>query len=588
MKHIAIHYGHNCTVGVLCDGKVECILSEERICRVKNATGYPFQVMDYIRCKYLGGDFANAGQIGIIDGLGHGASYLMRHGTCPGPYLDYYWKNKEKLWREHAANQQSAKGLSGFMRKLRSHSRNKSSTGATDHRAAVLQEVKLPTDKVRFLDHHTCHAASAACFSPVTDGDEWLVLTLDGEGDDLSASVSVFRLGAFQRLSTTSNQSSIGRLYAETTAYLGMKSNEHEFKLMGMAPYADERQVTRLVASLRTLMRVNAAGEFESAVPADQFLKALMPLYAFERFDVISGAIQQLTEELILQWSAFWMEKTGVRRLAVSGGVFMNVKAAKRLMDLPGLEDLFVVPSASDESLPIGALWLLAQERKETFTPVKDLYLGRGFDDYHVETMISRDALEKDFEITRFGTDAEMAERVSDLLAADEVVARCAGREEWGARALGNRSILCNPSNFGNIERLNSKVKCRDFWMPFTPSILEECLPQYIIAPLSIKAFYMALTFDSTPLAREHFAAAVHPRDFTMRPQAVSSTWNAPYHRIISGFRQKTGVGGLLNTSFNLHGEPNVSSPEDAVRTVRNSGLDYLLFEKILLKKKPA
>jgi carbamoyltransferase len=175
---------------------------------------------------------------------------------------------------------------------------------------------------------------------------------------------------------------------------------------------------------------------------------------------------------------------------------------------------------------------------------------------------------------------------VARLLADDEIVARCSGREEWGARALGNRSIMCNPSKFNNIERLNAKIKCRDFWMPFTPSIRAEDLPAYIDNPKNIFAPYMAITFDTTQLARQHFAAAVHPRDYTMRPQEVHADWNPEYHAILSAFKQKTGIGGVLNTSFNLHGEPNVSTPEDAIRTVRNSGLDFVLIGRRLFQKK--
>jgi carbamoyltransferase len=136
------------------------------------------------------------------------------------------------------------------------------------------------------------------------------------------------------------------------------------------------------------------------------------------------------------------------------------------------------------------------------------------------------------------------------------------------------------------VERLNNKIKCRDFWMPFAPSILSEEVSRYVINGKNTFAPYMAITFDSTPLARDHFPAAVHPRDFTMRPQVVTKDWNPQYHAILSAFMKRTGVGGVLNTSFNLHGEPNVSAPEDAIKTVRNSGLDYVVIGKVLFRKR--
>lgn len=581
MNVLAIHYGHNCTVGLSVGGRVVAMLSEERICRMKNATGFPFQAVQDIVDRHLGGNIANVDRIAIIDGTGRGAAYLLRHGLKPQRYLDYYWKRKDALW-----SQLTTPGFSRIKSILR-FLRPPFSGKIHNARVRVIEEAGLDRNKVTFYDHHACHAASAAYFSPVSDGNTWLVLTLDAEGDALSSSVSLLREGRFERISSNSNSVSLGYLYAETTAYLGMKSNEHEFKLMGMAPYADPEQVGRLATDLAKLIGLRDDGTFSTAVPAMDFLSRLVRLYAFERFDVICGAVQKVAEDLVCSWADYWADRTGVSRIAVSGGVFMNVKAVKKLAEQPFVETLFVMPSSSDESLPLGALWHVNREEGITPIPMRDLYVGRGFNAEYVERMIQRDGLDIHFDIERFGSINAVGARVASLLASDEVVARCCGREEWGARALGNRSILCNPSKFENIERLNNKIKCRDFWMPFTPSLLAEEMQQYVVNPKGVFAPYMAMTFDTTPLARRHFAAAVHPRDFTMRPQAVLPDWNPGYYSLIRQFRDLTGIGGVLNTSFNLHGEPNVSTPEDAIRTVRNSGLDYVLIENVLFKKKP-
>ncbi|MEI6654787.1 MAG: carbamoyltransferase C-terminal domain-containing protein [Verrucomicrobiota bacterium] len=583
MKALAIHYGHNCTVGLSIDGEVVSLLSEERLCRIKNATGFPIQTIRETVDRYLDGDMSQLDHIGIIDGTGLGAVYLRKNGVEPKRYLDYYWMKKAKLWRSI-----THPGWMRLKRTLRSLTRRARGVKDASHiRDLLIHELGLPPDKVQFFDHHSCHAAAAAYFSPVADGSEWLMMSLDAEGDNLSSTVSVFDGKDFKRLSTNPSSVSLGYLYSETTAYLGMKSNEHEFKLMGMAPYADPVHVERLATELKRLIWLDQDGGFVTQVDAHRFLHELCRIYAFERFDVISGAVQKVTEELAVAWVNFWSEKTRIGKITVSGGVFMNVKMAKLISELAQVEYLFVVPSCSDESLPIGALWFMNTENGTPTVPVKSLYLGRGFARDHVRSMIERDALSNDFDIEEFADDAALAERIASLLADNEIVARCCGREEWGARALGNRSILCNPSNFSNIERLNSKIKCRDFWMPFTPSLLAEAFPTYVVNPKNIFAPYMAITFDVTPLARQHFAAAVHPRDFTMRPQAVIKDWNPGYHAIISEFQRLAGIGGILNTSFNLHGEPNVSTPEDAIRTVRNSGLDYVLIENFLFHKKP-
>jgi carbamoyltransferase len=175
---------------------------------------------------------------------------------------------------------------------------------------------------------------------------------------------------------------------------------------------------------------------------------------------------------------------------------------------------------------------------------------------------------------------------IAKLLAENKIVARCSGRMEFGARALGNRSILANPSDFTNLNTINEAIKCCDFWMPFTPSILEEEMPRYIQNHDRIFAPYMCITFDSTPEARRDLRAALHPKDFTVRPQCVIKAWNPDYHEIISEFKRLTGIGGVLNTSFNLHGEPNVCSPADAIHTLDNSGLNYLAMGSYLLSKR--
>jgi len=580
MKALAIHYGHNCTVGLTVNGRLVSLLSEERICRTKNATGFPFRALQACADRYLDGNPGNADRIAIIDGTGHGAAYLLRHGLTPHRYLDYYWKKKTVLWKQLTMPGYS--GAKNAIRTLLSPFRR----AAEDMREQILHSIGIDRNKVSYHDHHACHAASAAYFRPVADGNTWLVLTLDAEGDGLSSSVSIFRDGSFERIASNSSKVSLGYLYAETTAYLGMKPNEHEFKLMGMAPYADPEQVQRLAAELAKIIRLNEEGIFVSSVAANSLLPHLVRLYAFERFDVICGALQKVTEDLICSWAGYWVQKTGVSRVAVSGGVFMNVKAAKKLAEQQFVDQIFVVPSSSDESLPIGALWFVNQESGVEPEPIGNLYLGCEFDDEYVNGMIHRDGLDMFYDIERFDSHEDAGARVATLLASDEIVARCCGREEWGARALGNRSILCNPSKFENIERLNNKIKCRDFWMPFTPSLLEEEITRYVVNPKEIFAPYMAITFETTPLARRHFAAAVHPRDFTMRPQAVLQDWNPAYHSLIRQFHDITGIGGILNTSFNLHGEPNVSTPEDAIRTVRASGLDYVLIENTLFRKK--
>jgi len=364
-----------------------------------------------------------------------------------------------------------------------------------------------------------------------------------------------------------------------------MKPNEHEFKLMGMAPYADQTQVNRVFNYLKKYLWVTSDGRFASSGPTYDLLPKLSQIYSFERFDVISGAIQKLVESLLCEWITYWINSENINLIGLSGGVSMNVKALKIVSELDNVRDFFVMPSASDESLAFGSIWLANKSINVKTSFVKDLYLGRKFDNKKIDYFINQNNLKEKFLINKFLSNNDLNKRVAELLSTNKIINRFCGGEEFGARALGNRSIICDPSNFKNIEELNSKIKNRDFWMPFTPSILEEYLDKYIINPKNISAPYMALTFDTKHLAKNHFAAAVHPRDFTMRPQSVIKSWNPIYYDLIYEYYKITGIPGILNTSFNLHGEPNVSSPKDAIKTVLNSGLKYLILENYLLEK---
>jgi len=177
---------------------------------------------------------------------------------------------------------------------------------------------------------------------------------------------------------------------------------------------------------------------------------------------------------------------------------------------------------------------------------------------------------------------------IAGLLVEGKVLGRCVGKMEFGARSLGNRAILTNHSKYENIRIINEKIKFRDFWMPFTPSILAERASDYLINPKDIPAQYMTVAFDSTSLARKDLKAAIHPYDFTVRPQIVTPDVNPEFHALISAFERKTGIGALLNTSLNLHGQPIVCTAKDAVDTLVKSGLDGMIFPGILVLKQYA
>jgi carbamoyltransferase len=307
------------------------------------------------------------------------------------------------------------------------------------------------------------------------------------------------------------------------------------------------------------------------------------------RFDWIAGGAQQRLEEMLARWVALMRARHGGDRLALGGGVFMNVKANMLLAAGEGVADLFAFPSCGDESNAVGAAYLgylrLCGERgvRATPRPFGPAYLGPGFDDADVEAVIRARALDTRYRVSQ---PADVEQRIAELLVSDGVVARCAGRMEFGARALGNRSILANPSQPKVVPLINHMIKNRDFWMPFAPTVLAERAADYLVNPKGFASPYMMLAMPTRPAARDALTAALHPQDATARPQILDREWNPEYHAVIREFERRTGVGAVLNTSFNLHGEPIVGGAADAVDTFERSGLPHLAVGHWLLSKK--
>ncbi len=446
------------------------------------------------------------------------------------------------------------------------------------------RSLRTVPEKIVFADHHLLHSFSTLFNLPVDE--RWLIFSLDGEGDGLCATVNLYENGELHQLAHTGNDSSLGWLYLSVTKYLGMRPNEDEFKVMGLAPYA--KGIAEPYSLLKRLIWLEGLA-FKSKFRTQNSLQFLRENFGRFRFDNIAGAIQRLTEELTTQWVSTGIQMAGVRNVALAGGVFMNVKANLRITQIPELERLWVMPSCGDESLAIGAClygyWMNCQEKGVAFDPqpLTDLYLGPQYTDKEIAKCLKAGNYQEKHEVRQMESPEK---KVAKLLAEGEIVARFRGRMEWGARALGNRSILANPSDRAVIRKINEQIKRRDFWMPFAPSILREDEGRYVVNPKGVPASYMVMAFESTEQARRDLATAIHPYDFTLRPQVVDMEQNPSYYRLIQEFKNLTGIGGVLNTSFNLHGEPIVCSPEDALHTFDNSDLQHLAMGSYLISKK--
>jgi carbamoyltransferase len=447
---------------------------------------------------------------------------------------------------------------------------------------ACLAEYGIGDRPLLPCDHHETHAATAYYHRP-WDGPA-TILTMDGAGDGLCATVSHGTGFEMRRIAATPKYHSVAAgLYSGITAYLGLKPYEHEYKVMGMAPYGQAEYCIDLIRpafSVDGLTFRNHTGRTATGPGIRHYFHRLLE---GQRFDNVSAACQLAFEEMVVLWAKNAVAATGVNRIVAAGGAFLNVKANKLIRELPEVDGLYVYPCSDDGGTPLGAALLghlhLCKQKGATpsFDLPKDMYLGLDFTDEQMEAA----AKASGFPYRRMG---DPANEVADLLAAGKIVARFSGKEEAGPRALGNRSILADPRDLRYIRKLNFAIKQRDFWMPFAASILEEDAARYLKNPTGW-AYYMVEAFDSTPEGGEVLVGGSHPFDRTIRPQLVNDL-NPGYRDILRAFKARTGVGGVLNTSFNLHGSPVVGTPEIALDTLRNSELDAVTLGPFLVVKR--
>ena len=591
---LALNLTHNSSAALMKDGAIVVAVCEERSRRKKNYIGYPKKAVDYCLEKAgITGQQLSRIAYTTIDNPG----ILVKSETITQftlqDYRDYYGEGfyKRKLrgedcldylqWLRDDPNFNSEIEYFDFSYLTDEVLKNPDLDIKLfrDEEARLLSEhLSVAKETIEFLDHHTCRAYYSYFGSPFC-GKDCIVVTLDGWGDGRNQTVWKVSDEAFTLLAE-SNQNDLGRIYKMATLLLGMRPDEHEFKVMGLAAYAKPADVKRAKQVIDNLCKVEGMRIVSKTRPEDLF-SYLEEAWKVYRFDAIAGAVQAYTEEIACRLVKHIVRETGIRRFVIGGGIAMNIKMNKAISELEEVEELFVCGSSGDESLSIGGCYLLNSDQNSN-QPIPNPYLG-----YDISDEI--DQFDANSYSNKFGVKTDVTfDQVASLLAKGDIVAVIRGRAEFGARALGNRSILANPSRREIVQQINEAIKNRDFWMPFALSILEERLDDYIFNPKRLQSPFMTISLVVRPENYAQIEAGTHPYDKTVRPQAVSKDTTPEYHSLITAFQNITGIPALLNTSFNLHGEPIVDTIADAVRTFELSGLDHLLIEdKILLSKRP-
>ena len=454
----------------------------------------------------------------------------------------------------------------------------------------IFYELGLENVEIKRTHHHLNHAASVYFGCRVNRNDKYLVLTLDGGGDQDCSHVYEVAEGNFRLLAKTQVGHSIGNIYSRITYLLGMLPHSHEYKIMGLAPYANtkySKEISKIFFSYLDLDKKNTL-KFKKKIKENtsEIIPRLAKDLKFQRFDNISGGIQMYCEELIVKWIKECIKKTNIKKVLCAGGVFMNIKVNKVISEIDELEHFDVFPSCGDETLPFGSIWL--NNKKETqingVNKLNTLYLGN-------ETNFNLVEAEKKYkEELNFEYFENINDKIASLIADKEIVSRCSGKMEFGARALGNRSILASPSDFKIVAKINKMIKKRDFWMPFSPMMTLEQSKKILEIPKSLPkdnfSPWMMHSFDCKINFRDSIPAALHPYDSTTRAQIVTRDTNNQIYELLKIVGKKTGIEVLLNTSFNLHGYPIVQDYKDAIYVLLNSGLNYLVIDNYLVSKK--
>jgi carbamoyltransferase len=466
----------------------------------------------------------------------------------------------------------------------------------TEARRAGIRTVpiELKGKKIVFVGHHVAHAASAYFASPYPEA---TVVTLDGIGDSaICGSVSRGSGGTLTQLRELNGYYSPGIWYAFITHYYGFIPSRHEGKILGLAGYGDREKAREAMNRVNRYQKGKL--EFYSREIPRLFgrwntLRWGTKNWQEQKFDFlekhsredVAAALQALTEDMILDYVRDAVRRVGIPQLCLAGGVFANVRANQKVAELEEVSRVYVHPGMGDTGLATGAaLWVAAQEQAasgrsgDAVRFLSDAYLGPSFTTEEIEKAIMQTGLS-----ARRVKDPERF--AAEQMAAKRIVGRLSGRMEYGPRALGNRSILADPTDRSINDWLNKRLRRTEF-MPFAPAILEEAAADWYEGwtPDDVAARFMTITYDLKPGKEQEAAAVVHV-DRTARPQVVRREDNPSFHRLLSEYHRLTGLPLCVNTSFNMHEEPIVCTPEDALRAFEEGSVDVLMLEDFVVDR---
>ncbi|HEY4087031.1 MAG TPA: carbamoyltransferase C-terminal domain-containing protein [Bryobacteraceae bacterium] len=559
-REYRISQGHDSAAALIVDGVCVAAAAEERFTRQKHTAGFPINAIQY--CMREAGL-----KMSDIDEIAHGFDY--------SPYAKFY-----PAGTISAARYAEVYSKAALLDLVRKH--------LPDY----------PEDRVVQVSHHQAHAASAACTS---GWDECLTVVIDGMGEAESASAFLARGGSLDRVAWIPVHDSIGILYSLITLHLGFDFNSDEYKIMGLAPYGDParfRPFFEKTVQLRDdgtiripILALNRTpDERENYLATRRYLSSeLMEVREpdseiTDRHRDLAAGLQECLDRAFLHLCGSWGKRTGQRRLALAGGVALNCTANGHLMRSGLFDEIYIQPAAADDGSSLGAALyraMLAGEVNHKRFPVP--YLGPGYGQQDTNTAFAR--FRDSIEVEHFDSLDQTCAKAADLMARGHVLAWYRDRMEFGPRALGNRSIIADPGRVEMRDRVNAMVKMREAFRPFAPAVSEEQVHQWFEVEPGTKLPYMIVTVDVRKPYREQLPAITHVNG-SARVQTVSATSNPAFHALLRAMGKTTGREMVLNTSFNVKGQPIVNTPEEAVETFLRTGIDFLFVGNAMVSRR--
>jgi carbamoyltransferase len=561
---IACYY-HDASACLIKDGKIIAAAEEERFTRKKHDSGFPFKAIDYC-LKEAGIDINKINYIAFYE------KPLIKFERVIYQHLEMFPKSFPSFF----------KSIPSWMKeKLRVQN-------------IIRKKLKFKKE-IFFIEHHLAHAASSYLISPFKEA---AIYTADGVGEWATTAYGYGKGNEIILLKEIDFPHSLGLLYSTVTAHLGFSVNNSEYKVMGMAPYGKPVYYDKF----RKIVDVKDDGSFELdmsyfvyhyklAMPGKKFIKEFGLIRKPEsevtqHHKDIAASLQKITEEIVIKTANHIYKETKMKNLCLAGGVALNSVANGKILKNTPFENIYILPPAGDGGASVGAaayvyFTLLKNKRtKESF--LNYACLGPEFSKEEIKQFLDSNNIK----YSEFKSDEELIRKTAKLIWENKVIGWFQGRMEFGPRALGARSILSNACNPHMKDILNLKVKHREKFRPFAPAVCAEDAEKYFKCdlPIQIPTDFMLMVYPIRKKYHEKIPAVTHV-DGSGRLQTVRKFQNPLYYNLIKEFGKLSGIPILINTSFNIRGEPIVCSPYDAYKCMMGTGIDYLIMEKYLIKR---